>query len=205
MRLSFSRTFAQDISMKLLQIPFAFLTTCVLCGTSLAVDTQKLMSEGQTAMIRGDMETAKSKFELVNKLEPKNLPAIAYLRQIAAQEAQKPTSPQQEKQLSQLIIPKLEFREATFTAALDFMRRKATELSGGKQSVNFVVQIPADAQNTPVTLNLQNIPFTEALRYIAELAGAKVEYQKFAVVIRTGGAATTASTTKDQPAPATPQ
>jgi hypothetical protein len=163
------------------------------------------MSEGQTAMIRGDMETAKSKFELVTKLEPKNLPAIAYLRQIAAQEAQKPTSPQQEKQLSQLIIPKLEFREATFTAALDFMRRKATELSGGKQSVNFVVQIPADAQNTPVTLNLQNIPFTEALRYIAELAGAKVEYQKFAVVIRTGGAATTASTTKDQPAPATPQ
>ena len=191
--------------MKLLQIPFAFLTGCVLCGTSLAVDTQKLMSEGQTAMIRGDMETAKSKFELVTKLEPKNLPAIAYLRQIAAQEAQKPTSPQQEKQLSQLIIPKLEFKEATFTAALDFMRRKAAELSGGKQSVNFVVQIPAEAQNTPVTLNLQNIPFTEALRYIAELAGAKVEYQKFAVVIRAGGAAATASATKDQPAPATPQ
>ena len=188
--------------MKLLQFPLTVLLACILGATAFAADVQKLLSEGQTAMIRGDLETAKSKFEMVNQLDPRNIPAIAYLRQIAAQEKNKPTSPQQEKALSQLIIPKLEFREATFTAALDFMKRKATELSGGKQSVNFVVQLPPESQNTPVTLNLQNIPFTEALRYISELAGAKVEYQKFAVVIRPGGAAT-ASATPDQPAPAT--
>ena len=189
--------------MKLLQIPFMLLLACVLAVTAVAADVQKLLSEGQTAMIRGDLETAKSKFQLVNQMDPRNIPAIAYLKQIALQEAQKPTSPQQEKQLSQLIIPKIEFKEATFTSALDFMRRKASELSGGKQSVNFVVQLPPESQNIPVSLNLQNIPFTEALRYVAELAGAKVEYQKFAVVIRSGGA--TASNTPAQPAQPAPQ
>jgi len=194
--------------MKLLQFSFSLLLACVLGATAFAADVQKLMSEGQTAMIRGDIETAKAKFQMVNQLDPRNVPAIAYLRQIEAQEKQKGASPQQEKALSQLIIPKLEFREATFTAALDFLKRKATELSGGKQSVNFVVQVAPESQNTPVTLNLQNIPFTEALRYIAELAGAKVEYQKFAIVIRGPGGASTASTTPDQsgsPAPATPK
>jgi hypothetical protein len=118
--------------MKLLQIPLTVLLAFILGATAFAADVQKLLSDGQTAMIRGDMETAKSKFEMVNQLDPRNVTAIAYLRQIAAQEKNKPTSPQQEKALSQLVIPKLEFREATFTAALDFMKRKAAELSGGK-------------------------------------------------------------------------
>jgi len=188
--------------MKLLQIPLTILLGSLLAATALAADVQKLLSEGQTAMIRGDMETAKSKFQTVNQLDPRNITAIAYLRQIAAQEAQNGGAPQQEKQLSQLIIPKIEFREATFTAALDFMKRKATELSGGKQSVNFVVQLPPESQNVQVTLNLQNIPFTEALRYVAELAGAKVEYQKHAIVIRGPGAATASTTGAPATSPA---
>ena len=60
----------------------------------------------------------------------------------------------------------------------------------------------------PVLANVSETRTTEALRYIAELAGAKVEYQKFAIVIRGPGGASTASTTPDQsgsPAPATPK
>ena len=186
--------------MKLLQIPFTFLLVCVLVSSAFAADVQKLLSEGQTAMIRGDIETAKARFQTVNQLDPRNVTAIGYLRQIAVQEKNQPTSPAQEKALEKLIIPKIEFREATFTAALDFMKRKATDLSGGKVSVNFVVKLPPESQNTPVTLNLQNIPFTEALKYVADLAGAKVEYQKHAILIHAGGAATASATTGQQPA-----
>ena len=70
-----------------------------------------------------------------------------------------------------------------------WLRIKAAKLSDGKQTVNFVVAPGIDQDGTKVTLSLANIPFTEALRYMAELANAKVEYQKFAVMIRPAGPA----------------
>jgi hypothetical protein len=40
-----------------------------------------------------------------------------------------------------------------------------------------------------VTLSLTNIPLTEALRYLGGLVNAKVEYDKYAIVIRPAGGA----------------
>jgi hypothetical protein len=49
-----------------------------------------------------------------------------------------------------------------------------------------------------------NIPFTEALKYVAELANAKVEYQKHAILIHGGGAATASTeAVGQQPVPPT--
>jgi hypothetical protein len=158
-----------------------------------AADFQQLLSAGQTAMLRGDLATAKARFAEANRIDPKNPVVIGYLKQIAIQEAKTPQSPDTEKQLAALIIPQLQFREATLGSALDFLKKKVSELSGGKQSVNFVVANGID-QNTKVTVNLSNIPVTEALRYVAELSNAQVEYQKYAVMIRpaSGGTASTA-------------
>jgi hypothetical protein len=171
----------------------------------LAADLQKVLTEAQTAMIRGDYEAAKRGFEMAYKLDPRNPTAIGGLKQVQIALAKQPGAPQVERELSQLIVPNVQFKEATFSAALDAMKKKATELSGGKQNVNFVLQMPAEAQNTPVTLNLANVPFTEALRYLTELVGAKVEYQKFAIVIKGSGGpiATTnaAPATPSAPAP----
>ena len=75
------------------------------------------------------------------------------------------------------------------TENLTQFAKDVSDATGGKKSVNFVMQISAEAQNTPITLTLTNIPFTEALRYVTELVGAKVEYQKFAVVIKPAGGA----------------
>jgi len=158
-----------------------------------AADIQQFLTEGQTAFMRGDMAAAKRSFQTANKIDPKNPTAIGFLRQIAAAEAKNPGIATSEGEYKGIIIPQIQFRDATFAAALDFMKKKVVELSGGKKSVNFVLQIPPEQQNTPVTLNLSDIPFTEALRYIAELVNAKVEYQKYAVVIKPvgGGAVAT--------------
>ena len=66
----------------------------------------------------------------------------------------------QEKLLSTIVIPKVEFHDATLREALEFLRKKVTDLSGGKQAVNFVIPVGEPTDSTRVTLSLQSIPFS---------------------------------------------
>jgi hypothetical protein len=184
--------------MKLL--PLAILSTCVLVTALPAraqTSAQQLMSEAQTAYIRGDIETAKKDFELVLRIDPHNQVAINYLRNIRSQEAKSPRGNDQEKQLAAIIVPKVEFREATLGSALEYLRQQVTKLSNGKQSVNFVAQLPDEQMKSQaITLVLSNVPFTEVLRYLGTVANVQFEYQKYAVVVKPAGAPGTASTAK---------
>lgn len=173
-------------------LPKSLLVAVSLGVTTLAwaADLQTLLTEGQTAFMRGDLVTAKRNFQLANKVDPKNPTVIGFLKQIAAAEAKNPGNTSTESEYKGIVIQKIEFRDATLGAALDFLKKKVADQTGGKKSVNFVLQLSPEQQNAPVTLTLSDIPFTEALRYIAESIDAKVEYQKFAVVIKSksGGA-----------------
>ncbi len=172
--------------MKLLPV---FLALLVLGANVFAADVSKILTEAQTAMIRGDLDTAKRNFQIVYELDPRNTIAIAGLRQIAVQGG-KTGGAAVEKQLATVILPQVQFREATFTEALDFLKKKVTDVSGGKQTANFVVQ-PGVDQTAKITLSLTNIPLTEALRYLTELVSAKIEYQKYAIVIKPAGGTVT--------------
>ena len=184
--------------MKLL--PLVILSSCLVLAAlpgRAQSSTQQLMSEAQTAYIRGDIETARKNFELVLRIDPHNQVAINYLRNIRTQEAKAPRGNEQEKQLASVIVPKIEFREATLGSTLDYLRQQLTKITNGKQSVNFVVQIPDEQLKTQnVTLVLSNIPFTEVLRYLGSVANVQFEYQKYAVVVKPAGAPGTASTAK---------
>ena len=161
-----------------------------------SADLQQLLTEGQTAFMRSDMATAKTDFDWALQLDPHNKTAIGYLRRILLQESQQNKGAALEKQLDALMIPKLEFREATLGSALDYMKKAADKLSNGKIAVSFVVQAPPEQVNSQsVTLSLSNIPFTEALRYIGGVAGLNFTYEKYAIVVRPAGNA---------PAPAGP-
>jgi len=148
-------------------------------------DVQQFLTEGQTAYMRGDLATAKSAFSMAYQIDPRNQVAIGYLKRIKVDEASKPKGNDQERQLAALIIPQIQFRDATVGAALDYFKRAVEKQSGGRQAVNFVVQLPAEQVNTQtVTLNLTNVPFTEAVRYFAELANATVVYDKYAIMVK---------------------
>jgi hypothetical protein len=176
----------QVVAMKSLQ---SLVSTCVVLLTATvafaaSLDVQDLLTEGQLAYQKGDIEKAKAAFEMVYKMDSRNQVAIGYLRRIKVDEASKPKGNDQEKQLAALIIPKIEFRDATLGSALDYFKKTVDKQSGGKQAVNFVVQLPAEQVNTPVTLNLSNIPVTEALRYLGELVNATFVYEKYAVMVK---------------------
>jgi hypothetical protein len=190
--------------MKLLRKFLLAAVTLSLASGAWAEDFQKYLTEGQTAYIRGDLAAAKRNFEIANKINPRNPTVIGYLKQIAAAEAKNPNIVTTEAEYKGLVIPQIQFKEATLAAALDFMKKKVSELTGGKKSINFVLQLTPEQQNAPVTLSLSDIPLTEALRYVAEAVDAKVEYQKFAVVIKGQGAAAPATAPKpatEAPAP----
>jgi len=149
-----------------------------------AQSSQQLFNEAQRAYISGDVETAKQKFTTVLEIDPSNTSARNYLRMITTQE-KSDTGEQMQNQLKALILPKVEFRDATFGSALEYMRQAASRQSGGKVSVSFVVQLPPEFKDTQkVTLNLANIPFTEALHYLCELGGVDYKIEKYAIIVK---------------------
>lgn len=88
---------------------------------------------------------------------------------------------------SSLVIPEIKLRQATLSDALDFLKKRTGEISKGSATINFVLQMPSDAKSGIVTLDLANIPFLTALRYICYQAGAKFELQTHAILISCAG------------------
>lgn len=98
-----------------------------------------------------------------------------------------------ERKLGAIVIPRLEFREASVRDALAFLEKKSVELDpSGPEETQRGVKIvlkpeprdgskpqknvePANQDEARITLSLQKIPLAEALRYVTGLANLKYE------------------------------
>lgn len=151
---------------------------------------QQVLSDAQTAYIQGDLVTAKKNFEMVVQLDPKNVVARNYLRILQSQLAAAPKGNAIEKQLSTVILPKVDFRDASIGSVFDYLRQQVPKISNGKANVNFVLQVPDQTlQSQTVTLQLSNVPFPVALKYLCDLAELQAEYQQYAIKVTPRGAA----------------
>ena len=83
-------------------------------------------------------------------------------RQAAADSSAPPAHP--------LILPQVEFRDATLDEAITFIRMKAREVDPAKKGVN-ILRKPGAGPEAKITLSLKQVPVNEALRYVASLAG----------------------------------
>ena len=178
--------------MKTVRPLVGFLTSIVLAVGAFAESTQELLTAAQIAYGKGDIETAKKNFQAVSRVDPKNQVAIGFLRKIAVDESKKPAPNTTQKQLEKLMLPKVDFREASLGSVLDFLKQQAPKNSDGKVVVNFVMQLPEEQKAQTVTLALANVPFSEVLRYLGELAKLDFVYDKYAFVVKTRGGAATA-------------
>ena len=84
-------------------------------------------------------------------------------------------------------LAKLEFREASVTEAVDFLRRKSVELDPEKKGLNIVLKAPPDLAKIKITLSLTDVPLLEAVRYVANLAALVVEPEDSALLLRAAG------------------
>ena len=148
-----------------------------------AAQQSSLLSQAQKAYLAGDIATAKPLFEKVLADDPQNVAARNYLKAIKQAEAEAGPGAQVEKQFQALILPKIDFQEATLDSALDALRQQAAKASGGKIQPNFVVQ-PGVNTSAPVTLHLTNIPFREAMRYVGNLANAEMVIDRYAIIVK---------------------
>ena len=84
-------------------------------------------------------------------------------------------------------IAKLEFRDASVTEAVDYLRHKSVELDPEKKGLNIVLKAPPNLAQTKVTLSLADVPLWEAVRYVASLAALVVEPEDSALLLRAAG------------------
>ena len=94
------------------------------------------------------------------------------------------------RQLKSIIIPEIDFSEATIEEAVEFLRRQAQFLDPESGGVNIVVKhadgtSPDDA-STPINLQLTNVPLEDALKFTTELAGLKFRIDNGVIVIVPG-------------------
>ncbi len=89
--------------------------------------------------------------------------------------------------LNRIIIPKIEFRDATLREAVDFLKEKSKELDTeepdpSRRGVNIVLMLDVTFSKG-MTLSVSNIPLGEALKYVCELANVKFKIDPYAVII----------------------
>ena len=160
-----------------------FVSILVGLATPLLAAAQSPLAEAQRAFALGDAQTARQKFEIVLAADPENAVARNYLRMIQVAEAQVPLGGRLDRQVQTLILPKVEFNEATLESVLEAVQRQVLIVSGGKTQANFVL-LPGVDRMVPVTLHLSEIPLGEVLRYLAELVGATVVPERYAICIK---------------------
>ena len=166
--------------MKRILLPLLWFAASVMTVTA---QTPSVLAQAQRAYVSGDVATAKPLFQQVLAADPQNVTARNFLKAIAVAEAQAGPGAATEKQLQQLVLPKVDFSNATLDSTLDALRQQASKASGGKIEPNFVVQ-PGVNVSTPVTLHLAQVPFTEVLRYVGELVKADFVVDRYAITVK---------------------
>ncbi len=81
------------------------------------------------------------------------------------------------------IFLSLDFNNATIEEATNFLSTESKRIDPDHKGVNFVIQPDASATAKPVTLALNNVPLSEALRYVCQLANVKYKVQDYAISI----------------------
>jgi general secretion pathway protein D len=94
------------------------------------------------------------------------------------------------RKLKSIIIPSLNFNDAGIDEVAAFLNAKSRELDPDKIGINFIVQPEAAVSSSPITLNLNNIPLDEAVRYISQIGNVKTRIEEFGVLIVPLSAAT---------------
>lgn len=158
--------------------------------THAADDLNTLYQQGRAAFHKGDFETANILLTQVAAANPAHTDTQNMLRYIKAHA--KPAASTLIKEYAAVTIPKIDMQEVTLLEALDGLRLLSKNASQGKVSPNVIVK-GADLGQKKISLNLSNVPLSEAIQLLSQLTGCKATYEKHAVILSEVPQAETAS------------
>ncbi len=99
---------------------------------------------------------------------------------LALRSGDKPTRTAMEERLDGIIIPQLEFNNATVEEAVDFLRRKSQELDPEKnpqhRGVNILIKSHGGGKQGLITLSLKDVSLRSAITTLADLAGMTADF-----------------------------
>ncbi|MCB1210152.1 MAG: hypothetical protein KDK97_12530 [Verrucomicrobiales bacterium] len=142
-------------------------------------DLNAVFQQGRQAYFRGDLATAEQLLVRVQAANPNHFQTNAMLAQIKV--AKKDNTPTLRKTYEGVIVPRIEFTDVTLPEAATALRTLSSNASAGKVVPNFIVK-DSDKQTKSITLNLKDVPLTEAINYLAQMSGTKATYEAHAVV-----------------------
>ncbi len=185
-----------------------FLAGALVCATLSVASAQtasQLYNEGVQTYEAGNVDAAKQKLRLALEIDKNFRPASILLNKIAAEERQAGSQPMgvSVKSLEKVIVP-IDFNDTTFQTAVEILRQRISEKSGGKVEVNFVFKLPPELANKRVTLHLDHVPASEAMRYMGSLAGVEFKIEQYAVLVVPAGSPRPAAASSPAGAAATP-
>lgn len=92
------------------------------------------------------------------------------------------------EKMSRIIFPQVQFQGATVEEAVEFLRIKSRDYDTmttdpAKKGVNLIIKPGAAPSTALISLDLKDVPMSEALKYITELGQMKYKIEAFAVVV----------------------
>ncbi|MEM1295832.1 MAG: hypothetical protein AAGH89_10740 [Verrucomicrobiota bacterium] len=143
---------------------------------------KEVYEEGKRAYLGKDYEKALKAFEYVKKYYPRDPRVRSYIAktQMALKEDRPRAS--MEAQLRAVVIPSVEFEDATLDTVLEYLTQKTEELSGGKIRPNFVYRgSPQEKAQGGITLKLNHVPVSEVIRYVGQITRTQFKYEQYAI------------------------
>jgi hypothetical protein len=134
---------------------------------------------GRTAYYKGDLEQAHQLLSMVEQQAPRHQETRILLGQIRAKLRAVGTSLKKKHEIVKL--GKIEFTEVTFEEALAGLRVLAKNASSGQVIPNFIITDPT-LKKKSITLMLTDVPLTQAIDYLARMAGARISYDNHAAI-----------------------
>lgn len=106
----------------------------------------------------------------------------------AEKEREDQLSKQNSDKMDKIRFPMVTFRGATIEEAIEYLRIKSRDLDtftepGGFKGVNLILRTGDSPSNASLNLDLKDVPMSEALRYVTELANMKYRVTPYAVMI----------------------
>jgi general secretion pathway protein D len=93
------------------------------------------------------------------------------------------------EKMQKIIFPQIQFTGASVEEAIEFLRVKSADLDvfetdPSKKGVNILYNPGENPSSASISLDVRNVPMTEALRYVTDLAGLRYKVEPFAVIVQ---------------------
>ncbi|WP_133793822.1 hypothetical protein [Prosthecobacter fusiformis] len=169
-------------------VRLAVIAVMTLCSGAVVAsdDVNQIFQMGRAAYYKGDMETAYQLLTQVEARNPKHFETRALLAQIRTH--RQPGNASVKASYQSVVLTKIEFSDVTLEEAVEGLRALSKTASDGKIIPNIIIKDQSLATKT-LSLNLRNLPLTDAIQYLAGIVGANTTYDKHAVIFSSAATA----------------